>query len=103
MITAPDGRTLVSAAGTPALATGGSGDILAGITATLLAQTGRPLESAAAAAWAHGRAAELATAGGASRGVTLDDVLAALPAVWRERRATPRPPVLTELPGIVEQ
>src|SRR5690606_22934390 len=71
----PGGRTLVSATGTAALATAGSGDLLAGIAGTLLAQ--RPecaLEAVAAAAWAHGRAGELASAAGV-RGVLLDDIL----------------------------
>ena len=103
VVSDPDGRRLVSAAGTPALAAGGSGDILGGIAATLLAQMERPLESAACAAWAHGRAAEIATGAGAARGLTLDEVLAALPAVWHPPRRIPRPPVLAELPRIVER
>ncbi len=89
-------RTLVVAAGTPVLATGGSGDILGGIVTTLLAQTGDPLASAASGAWVHGRAAEIAGAGDV-RGVTLDDVLAALRDAWRRAPAPPLP-VLAELP-----
>ena len=73
---------LVSARGTPVLATGGSGDLLAGIVATLLAQTGDALRSAASAAWIHGRAAEIAAANQV-RGVTLGDVMHALRATWR--------------------
>ncbi len=91
---------LVSATGTPALAAGGSGDILAGIAATLLAQTGAPGASAACAAWAHGRAAEIACGGGTVRGRTLDDVLAALPSVWRLDDPAPPYPVLAELPAV---
>jgi NAD(P)H-hydrate epimerase len=89
-------RSLVVATGTPVLATGGSGDILGGVVATLLAQTGDPLASAASAAWVHGRAAEIAGAGDV-RGVTLDDVLDAMRGAWR-RTPDPRPPVLAELP-----
>ncbi|MEA3246464.1 MAG: NAD(P)H-hydrate dehydratase, partial [Gemmatimonadota bacterium] len=89
-------RTLVVATGTPVLATGGSGDILGGIAATLLAQTGDALASAASAAWVHGRAAEIAGAGDV-RGVTLDDVLDAMRAAWR-REPDPAPPVLAHLP-----
>ncbi len=89
-------HTLVVASGTPVLAAGGSGDILGGIVATLLAQTGDATASAAAGAWVHGRAAELAGAGQV-RGVTLDDVLASLREAWRAPRQ-PRSPVLAELP-----
>ena len=47
VITSPDGQTLVSASGTPALATAGSGDLLSGIAGTLLAQIGDPFVSGA--------------------------------------------------------
>ncbi len=92
----------VSAAGTPALATAGSGDVLGGIVATLLAQTGEDLASAAAGAWAHGRAAEIAGAGRGVRGVTLDDVLRALPTVWQLSDAPRSPPWLAELAPVAE-
>jgi len=93
-------RTLVSASGTPALATAGSGDVLGGILATVLAQSGNGLASAAAAAWVHGRAAEIAAAGRV-RGVALDDVIAALRAAWRlDMPPAPQPPVLAELAAV---
>jgi ADP-dependent NAD(P)H-hydrate dehydratase / NAD(P)H-hydrate epimerase len=105
VVTSPDGEQLVSAAGTPALATAGSGDVLTGIAATLLAQIGDPLVAGAAAAWAHGRAAELAhgapdAARLTARGVTLDDVLSALPSAWEVDIRPPRYPVLLELPAV---
>jgi NAD(P)H-hydrate epimerase len=93
-------RTLVVAAGTPVLGTGGSGDILGGIVATLLAQTGDPISAAAAGAWVHGRAAELAGAGRV-RGVTLDDAVAALRDAWAPL-PNPVAPVITELPAVGE-
>jgi NAD(P)H-hydrate epimerase len=99
VLTAPDGRSLVSAAGTPALATGGSGDVLAGIAGTLLAQIEDPLDAAACAAWIHGRAAERAGARGA-RGTTVDDVVDAVADVWTDRGVGPRPPILAELPSV---
>ena len=109
VVTAPDGPRLVSAAGTAALAAAGSGDLLGGIAATLVAQRGHAMTvagAAAAAAWSHGRAAELAGAGHDVRGVMLDDVLGALPRVWHSvsspegvRAAAPRLPVLAELPA----
>lgn len=100
-------RTLVSARGTPVLATGGSGDLLAGIVATLLAQTADPLHSAATAAWVHGCAAEVA-GGNQVRGVTLADVTDALRMSWRmldpSVPGAPRPPrlppIIAELPAV---
>jgi len=99
VLTAPDGRSLVSATGTPALATGGSGDVLSGIAGTLVAQIDDTLEAAACAAWVHGRAAEIADGVGA-RGTTIEDVIGALARVWSEPLAAPRPPVLAVLPPI---
>jgi hydroxyethylthiazole kinase-like uncharacterized protein yjeF len=105
VITSPDGGQLVSAAGTPALATAGSGDVLTGVAVTLLAQIGDPLIAGAAAAWAHGRAAELAhgtpdAARLTPRGVTLEDVLSALPGAWEIDSRPTRYPVLLELPAV---
>lgn len=106
VVTAPDGAQLVSASGSPVLATAGSGDVLTGIAATLLAQIGEPLAAGAAAAWAHGRAAELAidampnVGHRPTRGATLDDVLAALPATWQLDPRPLRYPVLAELPAV---
>jgi NAD(P)H-hydrate epimerase len=102
----PPGRErLVSGAGTPILATGGSGDVLAGIAATMLAQTGDPVASGAIATWVQGRAAERAGGDAALvRGRTLGDVVAALPAIWGEVADPERPayPILAELPGVGE-
>jgi hydroxyethylthiazole kinase-like uncharacterized protein yjeF len=100
VITAPTGESMVSATGTPVLATAGSGDILAGIAVTLLAQTGESLKSGAAAAWIHGHAAEIANAGRSVRGVTIGDVLEGLGHAWRLSAVPPSPPVLTELPAV---
>ncbi len=93
----PDGARLVSAAGTPVLATGGSGDALSGIVATLLAQDCRPLVAAVCAAWVHGRAGEL-THG--IRGHRLSDVLEHLPEAWRADLTEPAYPVLARLPAV---
>ena len=100
VIAGVDGRTMVSARGTAALATAGSGDVLAGIAATLLVQIGEPVRAGACAAFVHGRAAEVADPSGIARGVDLDDVLAALGRTWRVWPPAPRPPVLAELPAL---
>ena len=86
VVFAPDGHRYVTASGTAALATGGSGDVLTGITGTLLAQmsadNGNASEAAACAAFIHGRAAERCRF---VRGITLRDVLEALPLAWNEK------------------
>ena len=102
IVAGADGSSRVVAEGTPVLATGGSGDILGGMAATLLAQTGDAALAGGLAAFAHGRAAA-AVSVREVRGHTLDDVLLALPAVWSLCPGPPRPPVLAELPAVGER
>jgi NAD(P)H-hydrate epimerase len=97
VIFAPDGTRYVVARGTAALGTGGSGDLLAGIAGTMLAQIMDASTSASVAAWVHGRAAEFCEY---VRGTTLEDVLYALPRAWNEGDPPVSPPVLAELPAV---
>ena len=68
--------------GTSALAKGGSGDVLSGITATLCAQGCEPLTAAALAAYLHGRAAELVTARMGARSPLASEIADALGEVF---------------------
>ena len=77
LVAAPGEGVLVCTTGTPALATAGSGDVLTGIVAAFLAKGIDARLAAAAAAYAHGRAAEL----GPERGLIASDLVEALPDV----------------------
>ncbi|MFE9184482.1 NAD(P)H-hydrate dehydratase [Micromonospora haikouensis] len=75
IVATPDGRAYVNPTGTPALATGGTGDVLAGLLGSLLAAGLAPERAAAAAAYLHGLAGREAARSGP---VTAPDVAAAL-------------------------
>ena len=60
VIAAPDGRALLNTTGNSGMATGGSGDVLAGMCGALLAQGKNAFDCAAAAVYLHGRAGDLA-------------------------------------------
>jgi NAD(P)H-hydrate epimerase len=78
LVAAPGEGVLVADAGTPALATAGTGDVLTGIVAAFLAKGMDARLAAAAAAFAHGRAAEVAPQ---RAGLIASDLIAALPNV----------------------
>lgn len=81
VVAAPDGRSATLPLATPALARAGSGDVLAGMIAGLLAQGVPPYEAACAAVWLHGQAAESALKRiGAAAGVLPSDLITQLPA-----------------------
>jgi NAD(P)H-hydrate epimerase len=89
----------VVASGNPALATGGSGDLLSGFIASFLAQGLAPLDAAALGAHVLGRAAEIASEGDAVRSTRPADVTRALPQLWGVLAHPPaaNPPILLEL------
>ena len=73
IIAAPDGRAAINAHATPWLATAGSGDVLSGAIAALLAQGFAAFDAACAGVWLHGDAGCRAGAGS-----TADDLPAAI-------------------------
>ena len=75
LVAAPDGRLGFAPRAHPWLASAGTGDVLAGITAAMRARGLPAFEAACAAVWLHGRAAEI---GGAQ--LIADDLAEAIPA-----------------------
>lgn len=72
VISAPDARLAVNSSGCPALASGGSGDVLTGIIGAFLARSQEPWEAIMAAVFLHGLAAELGLRG--QRNLIADDL-----------------------------
>ena len=84
VIAAPDGRAAVNTTGNDGMAKGGSGDILTGMTASLLAQGMTPFDACCCAVWLHGRAGDMAAAEKGRRGMTPGDLLEKLPYALKE-------------------
>lgn len=72
-------NTYVNHTGNPGMATGGSGDVLAGMIVSLLGQHIMPLEAAAAAAYLHGAAGDLAAKTLGEYGMVPEDLLLQIP------------------------
>jgi ADP-dependent NAD(P)H-hydrate dehydratase / NAD(P)H-hydrate epimerase len=79
VVAAPDGRAWLAPFATAALASAGTGDVLAGAIAGLLAQGMEPGEAAACGVFLHGTAGELLRKEMGDSGVLASDVLEALP------------------------
>jgi len=100
VVASPDGQAWVNATGNPAMASAGSGDVLAGAIGSLLAQGCSPLEAALAGVSAHGLAGDLAAREIGGRGLLVSDIAHRLP---RALEAMTGPdgqygPVAVELP-----
>jgi hydroxyethylthiazole kinase-like uncharacterized protein yjeF len=92
VIALPDGAALINTSGNPGLATAGTGDVLAGICGSLLAQKWPAREAALGAVWIHGAAADRLVAQGVGPiGMCAGELPAAARAVLNELVAAARP------------
>lgn len=90
-VVAGPGNVLVSPFANPGLATAGTGDVLAGAVAGMLAQGLAPLDAAMAAVYVHGKAGEMVSRRFGDAGIVAGDLLPVLPlaakSIKRERPA----------------
>lgn len=84
VVAAPDGRAALNPTGNPGMATGGTGDVLCGLIAALLAQGLDAFDAACVGAYVHGRAGDLARARRGERGMTAGDVVQHLPDAFQD-------------------
>ena len=89
LIAFPDGKVWINPTGSPAMAKGGTGDVLTGLIAGLIAQAAEQVPPAIglavrAAVWLHGRAGELAAEELTEQCVLATDLLTYLPRAIRE-------------------
>ncbi len=88
LIAAPDGTVWVNPTGNPGMATGGTGDVLTGMVAGLIAQhRGQALLATALAVYLHGLAGDLARDAVGESSVVATDLVRFLPAAFAEAKA----------------
>ncbi len=84
-LVAKEGQAIwINLNGNPGMACGGSGDVLAGLLAGLLAQKMEPMDAACAAVWLHGTAGDLAAWKMTQVAMRASDIANALPEAFRQ-------------------
>jgi NAD(P)H-hydrate epimerase len=84
LVAAPDVPLQVNLTGNPGMATGGTGDVLAGILGGFVAQGFRPFDAACAAVYIHGRAGDNVAWRTSQASLTAGDLIEELASVCRE-------------------
>jgi NAD(P)H-hydrate epimerase len=79
-----DGPLHINLTGNPGMATGGTGDVLAGIIGGLLAQGLAPFDAACSGVFLHGRAGDCAMWKKSQAGLIAGDLVDEIPTVLRE-------------------
>jgi hydroxyethylthiazole kinase-like uncharacterized protein yjeF len=89
LVAEPDGHVYVNPTGNPGMATGGMGDVLAGIIAALLARDADPLDAACAGVYLHGLAGDILAEELGDTGLTAMEVADRVPrAIQRVRESS---------------
>ena len=87
LIAAPDGTVWVNPSGNPGMATGGTGDVLTGMVAGLIAQhPDHPLEATALAVYLHGLAGDMASESVGENSLVATDLVRFLPQAFAKTR-----------------
>ncbi|MBR5773510.1 MAG: NAD(P)H-hydrate dehydratase, partial [Clostridia bacterium] len=84
IIATPDGKCYINKTGNSGMAKGGSGDMLAGMISSLLAQGMDAEYAAVCGVYLHGAVGDYAAAEASKRGVTPSDMVSALPRLLSE-------------------
>ena len=82
VVVTPSGECHFNSTGNPGMATAGSGDVLTGILASLLAQGYTMPDAARIAVYAHGLSGDIATMNVGQRALLAGDIIEFLPDVW---------------------
>lgn len=85
-ITSPEGIMFINNTGNPAMATGGSGDVLTGILTALLAQGYSPVDATQLGVWLHGLSGDEARRKLGQRGLIASDFIEHLPVAFSSLR-----------------
>jgi hydroxyethylthiazole kinase-like uncharacterized protein yjeF len=80
VIATPDGRVFINSTGNPGMATGGTGDVLAGMIGTLLAQGYTASQASCLGVYLHGLAGDLAAGEKGEPGMIAGDLIEKIPA-----------------------
>jgi NAD(P)H-hydrate epimerase len=89
VVASPDGRVTLNPTGNAGMATAGTGDVLTGVIAALLAQGLSPADAARLGVYLHGAAGDLVAEDRGERGMLAGDLLDRLPAALS--RINPQP------------
>jgi NAD(P)H-hydrate epimerase len=83
IVAGPDGSVAINASGNPGMATGGMGDVLTGVVASLVGQGYPPMQACQLGAFIHGHAADLLVPLKGTRGLSATDVQDKLPEAFK--------------------
>jgi NAD(P)H-hydrate epimerase len=92
IIAAPDGNAAICPTGNPGMASGGTGDVLAGLLGGLLAQGLAPFEAAVLGVFAHGAAGDAVATHRGEMGLLAGDLIDELPPAFARLAAAARVP-----------